>query len=92
MDAGRCRNVVQPAKYIYIYIYIQGDQKVSFHLMIAIQKAGAQRLFDHPVVDSVENKKQFIGKLENLLIDQSFYSVNKFLNSSYEPQGNHYVQ
>jgi hypothetical protein len=29
--------------------YIQGDQKVSVHLMITIQNAGAQRLFDHPV-------------------------------------------
>ena len=28
---------------------IQSDQKVSVHLMITIQKAGAQRLFDHPV-------------------------------------------
>lgn len=44
------------------------------------------------IVDSVENKKQFIGKLKNLLIDQSFYSVNKFLNYSYKPQRNHYVQ
>jgi hypothetical protein len=29
--------------------YIQGDQKVSVHLMITIQSSGAQRLFDHPV-------------------------------------------
>jgi len=28
---------------------IQGDQNVSVHLMITIQKAGAQRLFDQPV-------------------------------------------
>jgi len=28
---------------------MQGDQKVSVHLMITIQKAGAQRLFDHRV-------------------------------------------
>ena len=28
---------------------IQCDQKVSVHLIITIQKAGAQRLFDHPV-------------------------------------------
>jgi hypothetical protein len=26
-----------------------GDQKFSVHLMITVQKAGAQRLFDHPV-------------------------------------------
>jgi len=32
----------------YIYIYIQGDQKVSVHLMITIQSSGAQRFFDHP--------------------------------------------
>jgi len=30
-------------------IFIEGDQKVSMHLMITIQKVGAQRLFDHPV-------------------------------------------
>jgi len=34
---------------MYIYTYITGDQKISLHLMITIQKAGAQRLFDHPV-------------------------------------------
>ena len=28
---------------------IQGDQKVFLQLMITMQKAGAQRLFDHPV-------------------------------------------
>jgi hypothetical protein len=28
---------------------IQGDQKFSMHLMITIEKSGAQRLFDHPV-------------------------------------------
>jgi len=28
---------------------IQGDQKVSVHLMITIKSSGAQRLFDHPV-------------------------------------------
>ena len=27
----------------------QGDQKVSVHVMIIIQKPGAQRPFDHPV-------------------------------------------
>ena len=30
-------------------VILQGDQKVSVHLMITIQKAGAQRLSDHPV-------------------------------------------
>ena len=28
---------------------IQGDQKVSMHLIITIQSSGEQRLFDHPV-------------------------------------------
>ena len=28
---------------------IQGDQKVSVHLMITIQSSGAQKLFDHSV-------------------------------------------
>jgi len=37
------------------------------------------------IVDFVENKKQFVGKLKNLLIDLSFYSVNEFLNCSYDP-------
>jgi len=30
-------------------ILVQGDQKVSVHLTIAVQSSGAQRLFDHPV-------------------------------------------
>jgi hypothetical protein len=33
----------------YIYLYIQGDQEVSVHLIITIQSSGAQRLFDHSV-------------------------------------------
>ena len=37
--------------YTHTHTHIQGDQKVSVHLMIIIQKAGAQRLFDHPVYD-----------------------------------------
>jgi len=28
---------------------VQGDQKVSVHLMITIQNSGVQTLFDHPV-------------------------------------------
>jgi len=28
---------------------IQGDKKVSVHLMITVQLLGAQRLFHHPV-------------------------------------------
>ena len=41
--------------YTHIYIHthththIQGDQKVSVHLMITIQSSGAQRFFDRPV-------------------------------------------
>jgi hypothetical protein len=30
------------------------------------------------IADCVENKKQFIGKLKNLVILQSFYSVKNF--------------
>jgi hypothetical protein len=32
------------------YYFVQGDQKVSVHLMVTIQKSGAQRPFDHPVL------------------------------------------
>jgi hypothetical protein len=32
--------------------FIQGDQKVSVHMMITVKSSGAQRLFDHPVVQS----------------------------------------
>jgi hypothetical protein len=32
------------------------------------------------VTDSLENKRQFIRKVRNLLLDQAFYSVNGFLN------------
>jgi len=35
--------------YSQIFMYTQGDQKVSVHLMITIQKSGALRLFDQPV-------------------------------------------
>jgi hypothetical protein len=35
---------------------------------------------------SLNNKKQFIRKLKNLLLDQSFYSVNEFLNYSHDLQ------
>jgi len=35
---------------IFLISVTQGDQKVSVHLMITIQKSGAQRLFDHPVL------------------------------------------
>jgi hypothetical protein len=34
--------------------------------------------------DSSGNKKQFIREPRHLLIDQSLYSVNKFLNYSHE--------
>jgi hypothetical protein len=36
------------------------------------------------VTDSFENKKQFIRKVKNLLLDQAFYSVNEFLNFNYD--------
>jgi len=32
-----------------LFYIVQGDQKVSVHLMIRVQSSGAQRLFDHPV-------------------------------------------
>jgi len=32
-----------------MYIVLHVDQKVSVHLLITIQKSGAQRLFDHAV-------------------------------------------
>ena len=38
---------------VYLWLLIQGDQKVSVHLMISIQ-SGAQRLFDHPVQSLVD--------------------------------------
>jgi len=34
---------------IWTFRKVQGDQKVSVHLMMAIHMAGAHRLFDHPV-------------------------------------------
>ena len=36
--------------YIILYYIIQGDKKVSAHLMFTIKSSGAQRLFDHPVL------------------------------------------
>jgi len=79
--------------YIYIYIYIYTGWSGSICSPDGYNTESRYTdTFDQPVVDYVESKKKFIGKLKNLLIDQSFYSVNKFLNYSYEPQGNHYVQ
>ena len=49
------------AKYrtlIVSVLKIQGDQKVSVDLMITIQKAAAQRLFDHPVQTSSHQAPQ----------------------------------
>jgi len=39
------------------FVNIQGDQKVSVHLMITIQSSASQRLFDHPLyaINSFEN-------------------------------------
>jgi len=36
--------------------------------------------FPRYIVDFIENKKKFIGKVKNFLIDQPFYSVSEFLN------------
>ena len=49
------RNIVSHStkekwKYINIDCNIRCDQKVSVHLMITIQKSGAQRIFDHTVL------------------------------------------
>ena len=37
--------------------YIEGDQKVSMHLMITIHSSGAQELFDHPVHNDAEKRE-----------------------------------
>jgi len=46
---------------------IQGDQKVSVHLMITIQSSGAHRLFDHPVYQVHTTS---IGNQTSLLLHQ----------------------
>ena len=46
---ARRRAIFAPAHQLYAYVYTQSDQKVSVHLLVTIQKSGAQRLFDHPV-------------------------------------------
>jgi hypothetical protein len=43
------------------------------------------------IADSLNNKKQLIRKLKNLLLDQSLYSVNEFLNCSHDLQENDYA-
>lgn len=37
------------------------------------------------IVHSGKNENQFIGKLKNLLLYPSFYSINEFLNYIYDP-------
>jgi hypothetical protein len=44
------------------------------------------------MADSLDNKKQFIRKLKNVLLDQSFYSVNEFFNYSNDLQENDQTQ
>jgi len=34
----------------HVQLFLQGDQKVSVHLMITIPSSCAKRLFDHPVL------------------------------------------
>ena len=46
---ARRHAIFAPAHQLYTYVYMHGDQKVSVHLLITIQKSGAQRLFDHSV-------------------------------------------
>jgi hypothetical protein len=38
-----------PGKVSFELVFVQGDPKVSVHLMITKKKSGAQRLFDHTV-------------------------------------------
>jgi hypothetical protein len=42
-------------------------------------------------LDSLENEKQFIRKLKNLLLDHSFYCVTEFLYYSHNSEENDYV-
>ena len=44
-------NEGETAEEMWILIVVHGDQKVSVHLMITIQKSGAQRFFDQPIDD-----------------------------------------
>jgi len=46
---GIILNISRILQMFYVFLVIQGDQNVSVHLMITIQKSGSHRIFDHPV-------------------------------------------
>jgi len=48
-------------KYFEIYVHIYRVIKISAHLMITIQKAGAQRPFDHSVYVNVYISKKYLS-------------------------------
>jgi hypothetical protein len=52
---------------------IQGDQKVSVHLMITKQSSGAQRLFDHLACNNVFPLQQWFQERASML--RSTYTV-----------------
>ena len=45
-------------KFAFTLHLLQGDQKVSVHLMIIIQKSGAQRIFDRPYFRKISHSKE----------------------------------
>jgi hypothetical protein len=47
---------------------LQGDQKVSVHLMITIQLSGARRLFDHCTIRSLLPSVELFLKVFVLLL------------------------
>jgi len=63
---------------------IQGDQKVSVHLMILIQKSGEQRLFDHHVYVRTHrsNLIEFSGHRLCHNIRRVLWNKTSFLNFS----------
>ena len=42
---------------------IQSDQKVSVHLTITVYSCGAQRLFDHPVFQTMSSQLHLINMM-----------------------------
>jgi len=56
---------------------IQGDQKVSVHLMITIQKAGGQRLFDHRVL----SESRDVCSITNFIHKQLCYKYQSLLDT-----------
>jgi len=60
-DERKSLKINQDLNYNSVYdnsgLFVMGDQKVSVHLMITVQRTSAQRFFDHPVYDIVLNSK-----------------------------------